>query len=585
MSMKLYEESYISNIASAIRAKNGLATTYTVSEMASAINDIQTQGTYQSKIVNPREYLVVVTPDAGYDALSEVTVASAPLSISSFTPRSVLTTYSPPHGYYGWGDITVNAIPSSYIIPDGTVTLSSAGTFDVTRYSSATVTVTDYLSYRYNSSRISLLPSTVYDSSVSQIRPGAFMNCYNIKTFDFPSVRSVGSWAFANTSRNVYSFPSVSNIGERAFTSAAISALTFNGFPSIASIDSAAFAYCKSLRIVDLPSFSRFVRSNAFLSCSLLSTVNLPLCSAIYTSAFGSCWALESATFTNVSIIAESVFQLCYNLSYISIPSVKTIYTSAFAHCSALSSIDMPAVQSLYTYAFFNCLNLISVSVPNLVSIGSSAFYGCSNLEGIYGPSVMSVGSGAFYSCIALSYVSFPAITSSDKLRQYLFNSSIYSRLTVISMPNITRIGPLWNNTSGYKPPNLETINFNNAVSVGTNFSWLSHLKNIYLDALSATDSSMFANCTAIEMISLPGVSRINTQTFNGCTALKSVYLLYSSSMVSLMHSSAFLNTPMLDSTYLGYFGSIFVPSSMVASYKTYGVWSWFSDRIASYVE
>lgn len=44
MAKKLYEESNIQAIANAIRAKNGLATTYTVSEMAAAILALSTGG-------------------------------------------------------------------------------------------------------------------------------------------------------------------------------------------------------------------------------------------------------------------------------------------------------------------------------------------------------------------------------------------------------------------------------------------------------------------------------------------------------------------------------------------------------------
>lgn len=44
MANKLYEESAIQNIANAIRSKNGLAETYTVSQMASAILSIPASG-------------------------------------------------------------------------------------------------------------------------------------------------------------------------------------------------------------------------------------------------------------------------------------------------------------------------------------------------------------------------------------------------------------------------------------------------------------------------------------------------------------------------------------------------------------
>lgn len=44
MAKKLYEESSIQDIASAIRAKNGSSDTYTVAQMSTAIADIPTGG-------------------------------------------------------------------------------------------------------------------------------------------------------------------------------------------------------------------------------------------------------------------------------------------------------------------------------------------------------------------------------------------------------------------------------------------------------------------------------------------------------------------------------------------------------------
>ena len=44
MSKKLYEESDVQAIANAIRTKNGLTDTYTISQMAAAISAIETGG-------------------------------------------------------------------------------------------------------------------------------------------------------------------------------------------------------------------------------------------------------------------------------------------------------------------------------------------------------------------------------------------------------------------------------------------------------------------------------------------------------------------------------------------------------------
>lgn len=83
--------------------------THNVSDYANAEVNVQGGGaTLQSKTVTPTENTQNVEPDSGYDGLSGV---------------------------------TVNPIPSSYVIPTGSQTITENGTFDVSAYASAIVNV------------------------------------------------------------------------------------------------------------------------------------------------------------------------------------------------------------------------------------------------------------------------------------------------------------------------------------------------------------------------------------------------------------------------------------------------------------
>lgn len=168
------EQNY-EDIADAIRDKLNVQTTYRPDQMAAAIETIGgSTPTLQTKTVTPTASQQTVTPDSGYDGLSSVTVNAAPLTTKTATPTTSqqtitpgtgyigmssvtvnaapLTTKSatpstssqtitPGTGYIGMSSVTVNAIPSQYIVPSGTISITSNGTVDVTQYASASVNV------------------------------------------------------------------------------------------------------------------------------------------------------------------------------------------------------------------------------------------------------------------------------------------------------------------------------------------------------------------------------------------------------------------------------------------------------------
>jgi len=51
-------------------------------------------------------------------------------------------------------------------------------------------------------------------------------------------------------------------------------------------------------------------------------------------------------------------------------------------------------------------------------------------------------------------------------------------------------------------------------------------------------------------------------------------------SSIPSVGTTIFSNTPIHLSTYLGYFGSIYVPASLLASYKTATNWATYSNRM-----
>ena len=190
-----------------------------------------------------------------------------------------------------------------------------------------------------------------------------------------------------------------------------------------------------------------------------------------------------------------------------------------------ITSYTNDRVKSIGVNAFYSCSRLTSVDFPACTSIGSYAFYGCSSLTNVSFPACTSMGSYAFGACSSLTSANFPVCKYIDR---YAFNTC--SSLTSANFPVCKYIG-----------------------------------------------SYAFYGCSRLTNVSFPACTGIGSYAFQSCTSLASIYL-GASTVCKLSNSNAFSNTGIGPTI-----GSIFVPSSLVASYKTATNWTYFSNRIYSY--
>ena len=202
--------------------------------------------------------------------------------------------------------------------------------------------------------------------------------------------------------------------------------------------------------------------------------------------------------------------------------SASFVASRAFMNDKKIQTVNLPYATIVRNSAFQSCVSLTQVSLPMCSYIATYAFYGCTSLTQVSLPMCSYIGIRAFQSCISLTQVSLPMCS-------YIGNSAFYTcrNISQVSLPMCSYIG-----------------------------------------------SNAFWQCYPLAQVSLPMCSYIGSNAFRGCGLLSIITLGYSN-ICSLNASSTFYNTKITSST-----GSIYVPTSLVESYKSATNWSYFSTQI-----
>lgn len=188
----------------------------------------------------------------------------------------------------------------------------------------------------------------------------------------------------------------------------------------------------------------------------------------------------------------------------------------------------------------------------------------------------VSGGGGITADEIAMNAISGAISGSASFISSYAF---VYNtKITGASFPNAMNVGNYafssCKNLSALYVPIVESVGYSGFCSLAISEASFPLLKRI--------EQYAFAYCNKLEMASFPKMASIAYGAFYYCTKLESLYLL-GSSIASLGAPNAFQYTPISNSVYLGHYGSIYVPASLVDSYKSARYWSLFSDRITAY--
>jgi hypothetical protein len=129
----------------------------------------------------------------------------------------------------------------------------------------------------------------------------------------------------------------------------------------------------------------------------------------------------------------------------------------------------------------------------------------------------------------------------------------------------------------------LTSVSFQNVTAISSSaFQHCYQLTSVSVPNAAIIDFNAFAGCTHLTTASFPQVTTICSSAFYSCHNLKSLYLP-GSSLCALSNYNAFTSTPIGGySASTGGYGTIYVPASLLASYRTAVNWSYHASRFVA---
>lgn len=217
--------------------------------------------------------------------------------------------------------------------------------------------------------------------ALQKANEGAFSLILNLKNIDFPSLTETGRSAFGgNLDLETANLPNLLTVGPYCFQEDT-NLLTINA-PKITTIAEYAFLNCSSLTDFNF-SQVEYIGENAFQQTAI-SEITAPKCTYVGDYAFASNSNLETVNFPSLAEINDSTFSYCTKLKNVNLPGVVSFRgPCAFMGASSLEELILPS-YNLGGADFSGCTSLKKIDLPNVSAFyNHETFWSCTSLETI----------------------------------------------------------------------------------------------------------------------------------------------------------------------------------------------------------
>lgn len=446
----------------------------------------------------------------------------------------------------------------------------------------------------------------------TQVANNAFEGSSNIRTIRlYYNANTVAPVQLFADSRSVISQVELhtgsDRIGQRGYTDHG----AFCGFTALTTIDIRegvqfigydAFAGCKNLKKVVLPSTVKYIEEGAFRDCRKLTTINIPArVDSIGHNAFQNDSALVGielpdglkyigrAAFRSSGLrtvrVPEKVkeincFQYCWQLQEVDIPGTNTQISasvtgsSAFSGCNQIRKVHLVYTPKTPAFSMMFPDSRNSIREIELyrgsTTVGQRTewldYFGCAGLtalEKITIPSgVTTIGNRAFARCTSLRQITLPSTV------EYISYSAFEDckNLQRINLPN--RIDTI--DYSAFRNTGLKTVVLPKQMKyIGRSaFAGCNQLTSVTLpETLDYNGGDLFYNDSLLSMLTIPADFPLARGTFYGCIGLQSIVNEATTPQSIEWETLAYIN----------YATPVYVPQGTAGAYRKATIWKEFN--------